>query len=126
MTKPAGILCAMWGSSYTPDTHSTKNSSSLTLLRSLAGYQWSVHDPAVQISSAEFSHMRTCESALEAVQAATALLGMTPWDSFSRVPLKDRENAMRGHHILDPYALLDQERCLQLGFSYHRLGARPC
>ena len=126
LSNPAGTLFAMWGLSYKPDTHSTKNSCSLALLRSLAGYQWSVHDPAVQISSAEFSHMRTCESALEAVQDATALVVMTPWDSFSRVPLKDVENAMRGHHILDPYAILDQQRCLQLGFTYNRLGARAC
>src|SRR6266851_2897056 len=126
LSNPAGTLFAMWGLSYKPDTHSTKNSPSLALLRSLPGYQWSVHDPAVQISTAEFSRVRTCESALEAVQDSAVLVVMTPWGSFSRVPLKDVRNAMRGHHILDPYAILNRQRCLRLGFNYHRLGARAC
>lgn len=126
LKRPAETVLAMWGLAYKPETHSTKNSPSLLLLRSLASYRWLVHDPVATIDASEFPDLRVCGSPLEAVEDATALVVMTPWKQFARLPLEDVRKAMRGHEVLDPYAVLDGGRCRELHFHYHRLGAQSC
>jgi UDPglucose 6-dehydrogenase len=126
LTAPAETLFAMWGLAYKPDTDSTKNSPSLAVLRSLAGYSWSVHDPLAKIACSEFPEVRICETALAAVRDASVLIVMTHSTGFSQLPLEDVRDNMRGRQILDPCATLDQRRCLELGFKYHRLGAPAC
>jgi UDPglucose 6-dehydrogenase len=117
---------AMWGLAYKPDTHSTKNSPALALLRSLRQYDWQAYDPIARIDSAEFPHVRVCNSPLEALRDAEALVVMTPWEEFAGVSLESMRGALRGCQILDPYAALDGDCCRQLGFGYHRLGAQLC
>ena len=113
----------MWGLAYKPDTHSTKNSPALALLRSTAGSRWSAYDPIAKIDSAEFPGVRRCAAPLEVVRDAAALVVMTPWSEFGLVSPEDVRDAMRGRQIVDPYGALDGEWCRRLGFQYYRLGA---
>ena len=119
-------LLALWGLAYKPDTHSTKNSPSLALLRSLPNYRWRAYDPVARIEKPEFPNLRLCSSPLDAVEGATALVVMTPWKQFAATVLESVRDAMRGRHILDPYGALDSGLCQKLGFRYHRLGVQPC
>jgi UDPglucose 6-dehydrogenase len=114
---------AVWGLAYKQDTHSTKNSPSLALLRSLSDYDWRAYDPAAAIAPAEFPRVRVCASALDAVHGTAALVVMTPWKEFAGVPLNRVTAAMRGRHVLDPYGILDGSRCRELGMEYARLGS---
>jgi UDPglucose 6-dehydrogenase len=123
LEDPDGIELAMWGIAYKPETHSTKNSPSLGLLRSLAGFRWRAHDPVARIEESEFPLVRLCESPLGAVRGAQALVVMTPWKEFASVSIESLRDAMPGRKILDPYRTLDGERCRELGFEYHCLGA---
>ncbi len=118
-----GTVLAVWGVAYKPDTHSTKNSPSLALLSALRDYTVRSYDPAVKPNAEAFPHVQPCESALEAVQSADALVLMTPWKELTEVPLAEVKKTMRGTHVLDPYGILDEHVCRQLGFSYFRLGA---
>jgi UDPglucose 6-dehydrogenase len=116
-------VVAVWGLAYKADTHSTKNSASLELLRALPGYRIQAHDPAAQIDRAEFSHVSVLDSPLTAVEGADALVVMTPWSSYASISPRELQNRLRGRVIIDPYAVLDEAACRGLGFEYHRLGA---
>jgi len=119
LERPAESTLAVWGLAYKQDTHSIKNSPSLALLRSLFDYRWQAYDPAAIIPTADFPRVRVCSSALEAARGADVLIVMTPWKEFASVPL----DGLTTPHVLDPYGVLDGNRCRELGLQYARLGA---
>ncbi len=115
-------VLAIWGFAYKVDTHSTKNSPSLELMRALRGHRIRAHDPIAQIDTAEFPHVTIFSSPLAAAEGADALLVMTPWSSYASFPVKELRKLLRGRVIIDPYAVLDETQCRDLGFEYYRLG----
>ncbi|MFL6499132.1 MAG: nucleotide sugar dehydrogenase [Candidatus Udaeobacter sp.] len=121
-SKEHQAVLAVWGIAYKPDTHSTKNSPSIELMRALRGHPIRAHDPVAQIGSAEFPHVTIFSSPLAAAEGADALLVMTPWNFYASVSLKELRKVFRGRIIIDPYAVLDEAQCRDLGFEYHRLG----
>jgi UDPglucose 6-dehydrogenase len=121
-TKDHQAVLAVWGLAYKPDTHSTKNSPSLELMRALRGHRIHAHDPVAQIDAAEFPHVTIFSSPLAAAEGADALLVMTPWSSYASFPVKKLREQLRGRVIIDPYAILDETQCRDLGFEYYRLG----
>lgn len=121
-TKDHQAVLAVWGFAYKPDTHSTKNSPSLELMRALRGHRIRAHDPVAQIDAAEFPHVTIFSSPLAAAEGADALLIMTPWTSYASLPVKELRKLLRGRVIIDPYAVLDETQCRDLRFEYYRLG----
>lgn len=115
-------VLAVWGLAYKADTHSTRNSPSLELIRTLPGHSIRAHDPAAKIDATEFPNVTVCSSPLAAAEGADALLVMTPWSSYGSLPLRELQNLLRGRVVIDPYAVLDEAECRALGFEYHRLG----
>jgi UDPglucose 6-dehydrogenase len=115
-------VLAVWGFAYKVDTHSTKNSPALELMRALRDHRIRAHDPIAQIDAAEFPHVTIFPSPLAAAEGADALLVMTPWSSYASLPLKELRNLLRGRVIVDPFGILDEDECRRLGFEYHRLG----
>jgi UDPglucose 6-dehydrogenase len=118
------LLLAIWGLAYKADTHSTKNSLSLELIRALRGHRINAHDPVAQIDIAQFPNVTVYDSPLAAVDGANALLVMTPWSSYKAISLKELKHRLTGDLIIDPYSALDEAECRALGFDYRRLGGR--
>jgi UDPglucose 6-dehydrogenase len=116
-------VLAVWGFAYKADTHSTKNSPSVELMRALRGRRIHAHDPVAQLDAAEFPHVKIFSSPLAAAEGADALLVMTPWSSYASFPVKELRTLLRGRLIIDPYAIFDEAQCRDLGFEYHRLGS---
>jgi UDPglucose 6-dehydrogenase len=121
-SKEHEAVVAVWGLAYKADTHSTKNSPSLELMRALRSHRIRAHDPVAQIDAAEFPHVTIFSSPLSAAEGADALVVMTPWPSYAALPVKELRKLLRGRVIIDPYAILDDAQCRDLGFEYHRLG----
>jgi len=121
-TEKDKAVLAVWGFAYKADTHSTKNSPSVELMRALRGHRIRAHDPVARLDAAEFPHVKIFSSPLEAVEGADALLVMTPWHSYCSFPVSELRKLLRGRVIIDPYAILDETQCRDLGFEYHRLG----
>ena len=119
LDRPAETTLAVWGLAYKQDTHSIKNSPSLALLRTLSDYRWQAYDPAATIPASEFPRVSVRSSALEAAHGADVLVVMTPWKEFASAPL----DQLTTRHVLDPYGILDGNRCRKLGFQYARLGS---
>ena len=121
-SKERPAVLAVWGFAYKADTHSTKNSPSIELMRALRGHRIRAHDPVAQIDAAEFPHVTICSSPLAAADGADALLVMAPWSSYASLPVKELRKVLRGRVIIDPYGILDEAQCRDLGFEYRRLG----
>ncbi len=123
LDDPQRTRIGVWGLAYKPDTHSTKNSPSLHLLRALHSYSFQAYDPAAQIDGKQFPHVRVCSGMEEAAEDADVLLVMTPWREFATAQLGSVLPRMRGRMVVDPYGVLPPERCQQLGYQYQRMGA---
>jgi UDPglucose 6-dehydrogenase len=117
----ADPVVAVWGLTYKPDTHSTKNSPALALLRRIQRRRVQAHDPVAVLDS-EFDWVNRCASPLEAADGADALVVPSPWKLYGGVAIADLRRRMRGRLILDPYGALDSAECGAAGFQYHRLG----
>ena len=115
-------LIAVWGLTYKPDTHSTKNSPALDLLRGLRGRRVRVHDPVAAIDASEFGWVTRCPTPLEAVDGADALVIMSAWRIYSNISAPDLRGKLAGQLVLDPYGALDEEACRSVGLVYHKLG----
>jgi len=115
-------LLAMWGLAYKADTHSTKNSPALELLRGLRGLRVRAHDPVAKIELSEFPSVAIGATPLEAADGADALLVMTPWKIYSGISPDEAKSRMRGRLVLDPWGALDGAAWRAAGFTYHRLG----
>lgn len=115
-------VLAVWGFAYKVDTHSTKNSPSIELMHALCKHRIHAHDPVAQLNAAEFPHVTIFSSPLETAEGADALVVMTPWPAYASLPVKELRKLLRGRVIVDPYAILDEAQCRNLGFEYHRLG----
>lgn len=113
-----GIL----GLAYKENTHSTKNSASLALIRELAPWPIRVFDPVVPATAAPHPALTVAGSASEAAHGADALVIMTPWPKFRSLSCRELAGAMRGRLVLDPYRVLDASAAHAAGLAYRTLG----
>jgi UDPglucose 6-dehydrogenase len=116
---------AVLGLAYKENTHSTKNSPALGLLRHLEPWRVRIYDPVVPAETAAHPRAEPCASALEAVTGADALVIMTPWDQFRELQASALMRVMRGRAVIDPLRVLDGKALAAAGFSYFTLGTPP-
>jgi len=119
--NPAAVV-AVLGLAYKENTHSTKNSPSLALIRHLGPWPVRVHDPVVPARAAGHPRASGHATALEAATGADALAIMTPWPAYREISASDLRRVMRGRVILDPYRVLDGAAARAAGFDYFTLG----
>lgn len=124
--KPDAVL-AVLGLAYKENTHSTKNSPSLALIRHLAPWALRVHDPVVPASAAAAVHARSEGRAtpLEAAAGADALVVMTPWPQYRELDAAALARALAGRTVIDPYRVLNADAVLGAGCDYLTLGMPP-
>lgn len=118
----SAAVVAVLGLAYKENTHSTKNSPSLALIRHLGSWPLRVHDPVVPALAAGHHRATGCATALEAATGADALAIMTPWPAYRKISVSDLHRVMRGRVILDPYRVLDGAAAHEAGFDYFTLG----
>lgn len=119
--RPDATL-AILGLAYKENTHSTKNSPSLALIRHLALWPLHVYDPVVSAAMVDHPYAIDYASPLEAATQADALVVMTPWPAFRELKADQFAGAMRGRVIIDPYRILDGDAFVAAGFVYLTLG----
>jgi UDPglucose 6-dehydrogenase len=113
------------GLAYKENTHSTKNSPALALIRHLTPWRLRIHDPVVPVEAAQHPRAVSCDSPLAAAAQADALVVMTPWPVFRELKPAELARAMKGRTIIDPYRLLDGRQFKEVGFDYLTLGTPP-
>src|SRR5438067_1096506 len=118
---------AVWGLTFKPDTDDIRSSVAIDLVADLLheGAHVVAYDPkgmekarAVKtIGAAEFA-----PSALDAVDAAEALIIATEWSEFANIDLAIVKGKMTTPIVFDGRNLLDPETMIHLGFHYHSIG----
>lgn len=114
---------AVLGIAYKPDTHSTRNSASLALLRGSAAWPVKAYDPLARLDATSFSHVTVCASALDAVKEADVVALMTPWKELVELDPRRLREHMRGNFVLDPYGAWKESVGRLAGIRYFRLGS---
>lgn len=109
------------GLAYKPGTHSMKNAPSAYLLESFPNFLFRTFDPLVKPENNR-ANVQLCDSAMLAAEGATAVVIATPWPEFRELDLPALKQAMTGNVVLDPFRVLEREKCLELGFRYYTLG----
>lgn len=113
---------AVLGLAYKEDTHSTKNSPALALLRDLAAYRIRAFDPVVTVDPSWHPNMTGAKDPVDACRGADAMAIMTRWEGFRDLDPKALARELAGRLIVDPFAVLDPSRCREAGLHHLVLG----
>ena len=111
------------GLSYKQDTHSTKNSPALALLRTLTPFRVRAYDPVVEPSIEFHPGLEPESDALTICEGADAVAIMTPWAEFKEISPANLAERMGGGLVIDPYSVLKADLCRAAGLRYRTLGA---
>lgn len=122
--RPDAVIGVL-GLAYKENTHSTKNSPALALIRHLAPWRVKVYDPVVPAAAAPHPTANAAKSALDAARGVDVLAIMTPWPQFRALAATELARAMAGRVVLDPYRVLDGADVVAAGLDYYTLGAPP-
>ncbi|MBM3568913.1 MAG: UDP-glucose/GDP-mannose dehydrogenase family protein [Alphaproteobacteria bacterium] len=117
------VKLAVLGLAYKENTHSTKNSPSLALLKAIPNLAVRAYDPVVAPTAAMHPNATRCFSALQACEEADAVAVMTPWPEFRRINPVLLGATLKGRLAIDPFAVLDRRQMARYGFEHHVLGA---
>jgi UDPglucose 6-dehydrogenase len=123
--KKSNSTVAVWGLAYKENTHSTKNSASISTILQLKDVRLRVFDPIVSWKNEWHSKTHVCSSELEALDGADALIIMTQWPQFKNIDPLEIVKRMKGRLILDPYSILPIGFAEEHGMDLHTLGRQP-
>ncbi len=121
LARPKALF-AVLGLAYKENTHSTKNSPSLSLLAALKPFAVAVYDPLVTPSDDWHLCLRNAASAIDACQGADAAIIMTPWPQFRELEPRQIAAKLKGNVVLDPFGCLDHDSCIEAGLTHLALG----
>src|SRR6266403_1894153 len=118
---------AVWGLTFKPDTDDIRSSVAIDLVAEMLreGAQVVAYDPKGMERArevAEIKAARFCNTAIEAVERAEALVIATEWEEFANVDLAVVKQKMTTPIVFDGRNLFDPETMRQLGFRYHSIG----
>jgi UDPglucose 6-dehydrogenase len=121
---------AVWGLTFKPDTDDIRSSVAIDLVADMLreGAQVSVYDPKGMERACEISEIKSarfCESALDAVDGAEALVIATEWAEFANVDLAVVKEKMTTPIVFDGRNLFDPSTMAKMGFRYHSVGRTP-
>jgi len=124
----AGKRFAVWGLAFKPRTDDIREAPALTLLDYLIdkGATIQVHDPEAMehIRAIYGNKLIYCESAMDALNGASALAINTEWKVYHNPDFDEMRTRMNEHVIFDGRNLYEPERMQRHGFTYHSIG-RP-
>ena len=120
----------VWGLTFKPDTDDIRSSVAIDLVADTLreGAQVSVYDPKGMERAREISEIKSarfCESALDAVDGAEALVIATEWEEFANVDLAVVKEKMTTPIVFDGRNLFDPSTMARVGFRYHSIGRTP-
>src|SRR6266403_1221452 len=121
---------AVWGLTFKPDTDDIRSSVAIDLVAEMLreGAQVVAYDPKGMERArevAEIKAARFCNTAIEAVERAEALVIATEWEEFANVDLAVVKQKMTTPIVFDGRNLFDPPTMAKVGFRYHSIGRNP-
>ena len=121
-----GKEVALLGVAFKPNTDDIREATSLVLAGRLQGEGANVrvYDPVAALRAGEMlAGARICESALEAVDGADAVVLVTEWPEFKELDWADEVwSRMRVPLVVDGRNFLDRDELEKAGFTYEGIG----
>jgi UDPglucose 6-dehydrogenase len=127
----AGKTLAFWGIAFKPNTDDIREAPSLTLMQRAidAGAAVRAYDPvAGDNCRRESSGVTVCDTMVEALEGADALVISTDWDEFKSPDFQKVKDGLKAPVVFDGRNLYRLEQMAREGFIYHSVGratARP-
>lgn len=124
-----GRTIAVLGLAFKPDTDDLRDAPSLFIIERLLqlGARVKAYDPiamsACRAQRAELK-IKYCDSALECVRDADALVVVTEWDEFRRLELPVLAAAMNTAILVDGRNIFSPDEAMAAGFEYAGIGRR--
>jgi UDPglucose 6-dehydrogenase len=124
-----GRTIAVLGLAFKPDTDDLRDAPSLFMIERLLqlGARVRAYDPiamdACRAQRAELK-IKYCDSALECVRDADALVVVTEWDEFRRLELPALAAAMNTAILVDGRNIFSPDEAMAAGFDYAGIGRR--
>jgi UDPglucose 6-dehydrogenase len=116
---------ALLGLAFKPNTDDMREASSLVLSSRLqaAGAHVRAYDPVAEGEARKLIRgVKFCESAMEAVEDADAVVLVTEWPEFGELDLAEVRAAMRGSVLVDGRNLFDPAAVRAAGLTYEGIG----
>ena len=135
-TDLSGKTLAIWGLAYKPNTDDMREAPSRVIMAELLarGARLQVFDPAAMTNAAQvllldlgdaaMACVRFCDSAMDALRGADALVLATEWAEFKTADLPTMKALMKSPLVFDGRNLFDPVAMQAEGFSYQAMG-RP-
>ena len=120
-----GRTIAVLGLAFKENTDDTRESPSLTVVRSLLnqGALVQAYDPvAMDNANREVPGMTLCSDSYAAAKDAEALLVLTPWNEFKHLDMQRIRMAMKQPILIDGRNMYDPDELRALGFEYRGVG----
>ena len=114
---------AILGLAYKPGTNSIKNSPSVELIKNLRNSVLNLHDPLVQNHSTQKNTI-FFSNPLSAIKGCDALIVMTPWQQYKRLPLEKICKLLKKPNIIDPYRIFDHRKILRKKINFYAIGIK--
>jgi UDPglucose 6-dehydrogenase len=124
-----GRTIAVLGLAFKPDTDDLRDAPSLYIIDRLLqlGARVNAYDPiAMDACRAQRPELKVkyCNSALDCVREADALVVVTEWDEFRRVDLRALAAAMTTAILVDGRNIFSPDEATAAGFDYAGIGRR--
>lgn len=123
-----GVVVAIWGLAFKPNTDDLREATSLVLIRQLleAGCKVRVFDPVVKslpkFLGIESENLYFAKDAYDATFGADALCLVTEWQEFRLPNWQIIKQSMKHPVIIDGRNIYDPKELRELGFIYEGIG----
>lgn len=122
-----GRTVGLLGLAFKANTDDLRDAPALTLIEHLTerGANVRVHDPVAMENAKRFFPdlpVEYVDDAVELARGCDAVVVVTDWDEYRRLPLKDMRQSMRGDVLMDARNLLHAEDAQKAGFEYVGIG----
>jgi len=120
-----GLSIAVLGLAFKSNTDDVRESPALRVIADLLkeGILIRAHDPqAMDNFKILFPDISYCDSGIEAMKGADAVLILTEWNEYRSLDFSLMRKVMRGKVLLDTRNLLDPKRAREHGFIYRDNG----
>jgi len=126
--KLDGLVIAVWGLAFKPNTDDMREAPSRVLIEALwaAGATVRAYDPVAMPETrriyGERADLTLCRSSPHALEGADALAIVTEWREFRSPDFNDMKKALRSPVVFDGRNLYDPASMARAGFSYYAIG----
>jgi len=121
-----GKTVAIWGLAFKPRTDDVRRAPSLKIMEELFlnGAKVKAFDPVATPNAIEASRVpfEACESPMEAIEGADALLIVTEWPEFRALNWRTIKTKMKTPLVFDGRNLYDPAKMKEAGIEYYGIG----